>query len=288
MRRSVLAAAAAIAAVVAPVASQSLEFEVASIKRNMSNTFAGGPPSIPASGQLSMTNVPLQTLVLAGYPLQTIPVLVIGLPPWATSERYDVVAKGKPGATQEERQQMWRALLTERLKLEAHYEMRERAGYNLVFARADKRLGPQLQPSTLDCSLRRADNFDSATADSAEAMAMSRCPPMVITESGGQGIYSGGTTLATLIRMLSGGAGQFIIDRPVVDQTGLEGNYAVRLKFATVVLPRGVSTLGTPPPLQERPSIFTAFQEQLGLKLEPMTMQAQVLVVDHVERPAEN
>jgi len=288
MRRSILAATAAIATVVSVVASQSLEFEVASIKRNTSNTFAVRPPSNTPSGQISMTNVPLQTLVVAGYPLQTNPVLVIGLPGWATSERYDVIAKGKPGATQEERQQMWRALLTERLWLQAHYEMRERAGYNLVFARADKRLGPQLQPSTLDCSVRRADNFGSGTADSVEAMAMSRCAPMMITEPAGQGLYSGGTTLATLIRMLSGGAGQLVIDRPVVDQTGLEGNYAVRLKFATVALPPGVSTLGTPPPLQERPSIFTAFQEQLGLKLEPTTMQGQVLVIDHIERPAEN
>jgi uncharacterized protein (TIGR03435 family) len=287
MRRSVLAAAAAIAAVVAPVASQSLEFEVASIKRNTSNTFAG-PPSIQPSGQISMPNMPLQTLVVAGYPLQTVPVLVIGLPGWAASERYDVVAKGKPGATPEERQQMWRALLTERFKLQAHYEMRERAGYNLVFARADKRLGPQLQPSTLDCSLRRGGNFDTNTAEGVEAMAMSRCAPMMITEPAGQGLYSGGTTLATLIRMLSGGAGQLVIDRPVVDQTGLEGNYAVRLKFATVALAPGASTSGTPPPVQERPSIFTAFQEQLGLKLESTTMQGQVLVIDHVERPAEN
>lgn len=288
MRRSVLAAAAAIAAMVSPLASQSLEFEVASIKRNTSNTFAGGPPTNLASGQLSMTNVPLQTLVLAGYPLQTIPVLVIGMPGWATSDRYDVVAKGKPAATQDERRQMWRALLTERLKLQAHYETRERAVYNLVFARADRRLGPQLQPSMLDCSLPPATNFNSSTADGVEAMAMTRCSPMMITDPTGQGIYSGGTTLATLVRMLSGMAGQLLIDRPIVDQTGLEGNYAVRLKFASVSLPPGASTSGTPPPPQERPSIFIALQEQLGLKLESTTMQAQVLVVDHIERPTEN
>ena len=288
MRRSVLAAAAAVVAIVAPLASQSLEFDVASIKRNTSNTFPGGAPSNPASGQLSMANVPLQTLVLAGYPLQTIPALVIGMPGWATSDRYDVVAKGKPGATQDERRQMWRALLTERLKLQAHYETRERAVYNLVFARADKRLGPQLQPSTLDCSLPPAANFGSGTAESAEAMAMRRCAPMMITEPAGQGIYSGGTTLATLVRMLSGMAGQLVIDRPIVDQTGLEGNYAVRLKFASVSPPPGVSTSGTPSPPQERPSIFTALQEQLGLKLESTTLEAQVLVIDHIERPTEN
>ena len=135
-----------------------LEFDVASIKRNTTNTLINGPPPNPSPGQLSMTNVPVQSIVLAGYPVQTIPALVVGLPDWATSDRYDVVAKGKPAATQDERQQMWRALLTERLKLEAHYETRERAGYDLVFARADKRLGPQLQPSTLDCTKPSAPN----------------------------------------------------------------------------------------------------------------------------------
>ena len=195
-----------------------LEFDVASIKRNTTNTIANGRPPNPASGQISMTNVPVQSIVLAGYPLQTIPALVVGLPDWATSDRYDVVAKGKPAATQDERQQMWRALLTERLKLQAHYEMRERAGYNLVFARADKRLGPQLQPSTLDCSLPPAANVDSGTAEGVEAMAMTRCALMMIIDPTGQGIYSGGTTLATLVRMLSGRAGRPVVDRPIVDQ----------------------------------------------------------------------
>jgi len=80
MRHSVIAAGAAIAAMASPMAGQSLEFEAASIKRNTSNTFASGPPPTTASGQSSMTNVPLQSLVVAGYPLQTIPVMVVGLP----------------------------------------------------------------------------------------------------------------------------------------------------------------------------------------------------------------
>ena len=268
------------------VAQAPLEFDVVSVKRNATNTFASGPPPNAASGQFTMTNVPLQSVVLAGYPLQTIPAQVIGLPDWATADRYDVVAKGKPGATQDERQQMWRAFLADRLKLQVHYEMRERAGYNLVFARADKRLGPQLQPSTLNCTQLPAPNFDANTAESAEAMAMTRCNVMIIASPTGEGVYSGATTVATLIRTLSGRAGRLLVDRPIVDRTGLEGNYAVRLKFTSDSPPMS-STLGTPPP-QDGPSIFTAIQEQLGLKLESMTFQGQVLVIDHIERPTEN
>jgi uncharacterized protein (TIGR03435 family) len=263
-----------------------LEFEVASIKRNTTNTFASGPPPNPASGQLSMTNVPVQSLVLAGYPLQTIPVQVVGLPDWAASERYDVVAKGKPAATLDERQEMWRALLAERLKLQAHYETRERAGYNLVFARTDKRLGPQLQPSTLDCT-RPPPPFglDGApiTAESAETMAMARCTVMMISSPTGFGLYTGGTSLANLLRMMAGSAG-----RPIVDRTGLEGNYSVRLKFAREGPLPGGPPGPPPPPTEDAPSLFTAIQEQLGLKLEPTTMQGQVLVIDHIERPTEN
>ena len=62
-----------------------LEFEVASIKRNTTNTFATGPLPNPASGQVSMINASMQTLVLRGYPLETAPVLVVGLPDWAES-----------------------------------------------------------------------------------------------------------------------------------------------------------------------------------------------------------
>jgi uncharacterized protein (TIGR03435 family) len=91
--------------------------------------------------------------------------------------------------------------------------------------------------------------------------------------------------MAGLARTMSGFAG-----RPVVDRTGLEGNYAVKLTFAregAMILPGGTSV---PPPAQtdEFPSLFTAVQEQLGLKLESATVQGEVLVIDRIERPTED
>ncbi len=258
-----------------------LEFEVASIKRNTTNTFASGPPPNPASGQVSMINATIQALILRGYPLQTTPPLVTGLPEWAESERYDVVAKGKPGATPDEQQQMWRALLTDRFKLQAHYETRDRQGYNLLLARPDKRLGPDLQPSTLDCTKPPEPmNLGGQPNEKAiEAMAMSRCGNLMIMSATSQSMLTGAVTAAALARLISGAAG-----RPVVDRTGLDGTYSVKLRFARegqMILPGGA--VAPPVPTDEVPSLFTAVQEQLGLKLESATVQGQVLVIDHIE-----
>ena len=261
-----------------------LEFEVASIKRNTTNTFASGPPPNPASGQFAMSNVPVQTLILRGYPLDLVPVQVLGLPDWAQSERYDVVAKGKPAAALDEQQQMWKALLRERLKLELHYETRERPGYHLVFARADKHLGPQLQASTLDCSKPPEPLSGPLDEKRIEAYSMARCGVMMMSSSASQTLFTGSSPLTALVRMLAAAAG-----RPVVDHTGLEGNYAIKVTFAresSLPLPGGATA--PPVPSDEVPSLFTAVQEQLGLKLESTTVQGQVLVVDHIERPTEN
>jgi uncharacterized protein (TIGR03435 family) len=151
------------------------EFEVASIKRNTINQFATGPPPNPSSGLFSMINVPARVIVLRAYPVQTTPIEVLGLPSWAESERYDVVAKGKAGATPEEQQQMWRALLADRMKLAAHYETREKPSWDLVFARSDHRLGTQIKPSTLDCSQLAAPTPRPEPGTDMRQMAMNRC-----------------------------------------------------------------------------------------------------------------
>jgi uncharacterized protein (TIGR03435 family) len=265
-------------------AQAALEFDVTSIKPNTTNTYATGAPPNPASGQFGMTNVPLQSVILRGYPLDTLPVQVIGLPDWAQSDRYDVAAKGKPGATQDEQQQMWRAMLADRLKLQAHYETRERSGYNLVFARADKHLGPQFQPATLDCTRPPEPLSGALNEKRIEEFSMSRCGVMMMMSAATQALFSGSVPMNTLARTLSSSAG-----RPVVDRTGLAGSYSVKLNFARDA-PFPIPGGGTAAPAQtdEAPSLFTAVQEQLGLKLESTTVQGQVLVVDHIERPTEN
>jgi uncharacterized protein (TIGR03435 family) len=277
-----------------------LEFDVASIKQNTTNTFATAPPPAAASGDVVLINAPVEAMVLRAYPLATTPVTIIGLPDWGRSDRYDVVAKGKPGVTTEERQQMWRALLADRMKLQAHYETRPRPAYKLVVARADRTLGPQLRPSTLNCPplapgarlevpieardamMATIRDRRAATAQE-EAILLSQCRG---TFNAWNTIYAGAITIPTLIQSL-----RFLgLDRPVVDDTALEGLYSVKL-WASRATPSPVplgAAAATGATLDEPPSLFSALQDQLGLKLEPTTVEGDVVVVDHIEPPTEN
>jgi uncharacterized protein (TIGR03435 family) len=142
--------------------------------------------------------------------------------------------------------------------------------------------------STLDCTKPPEPIVPPRQPDenSIQAMAMSRCGSLLMMSGSTQQMLSGGVTIATLARMLGGAAG-----RPVVDRTALDGTYAVSVKFAregAMITPGGVQAPATPTPTDEVPSLFTAVQEQLGLKLEAATVQTQVLVIDHLERPTEN
>ena len=256
------------------------QFEVASIKRNTSGEVPHYLPPGIRPGQFSVINMTMRDIVQFGYPARTRPALVLGLPAWAESDGYDVMARLTSTPTPAEQQQMWRTLLTERVKLQAHYETRERAGYALVLAKADKRLGAELQPSTLDCAKPPAPlTGATGAADRRVTALMGRCLiGYVLSTSEGLAMYSGGTSLPNLALALSAEAG-----RPVVDRTALTGNYALSLRFASdqIPSPAGLSTA-------DIPGLFTAVQEQLGLKLEPTTIDGQVLVIDHIERPTEN
>jgi len=262
--------------VVNVVAAQSLppEFEVASIKRNMSADFAN-PFQLLPSGEIRVTNTPVRNLLLRAYPLPTLPIQVFGLPGWAEiqGERYDVVAKARPGASAEELQQMWRALFADRMKLAAHYETREQSGYRLV--RSGSTLGAGLKPSSIDCASQTEIPRPQPGADQ-KTWAMSHCGTFSIDRD--QTMYSGGATMEALIRMMTPAAG-----RQITDATGLSGYYAVAFRFQRIP-----SRSAAEPSPDDPPALLTAVQEQLGLKLEPVMVDAQVLVIDHIERPSEN
>lgn len=275
-------------AALAPLSSQSLEFEVASIKRNTSATpTPTGPLPSPSSGQLTLTWIPARFLATRAYPDLTTPIVVEGLPAWADSERYDVTVRFRPGSTPSEQAEMWQTLLADRMKLQAHYETRSRAAYNLVLARADGRLGPDLKPSTLDCpppvpgsrpeppppELMNAIRPGAVVTAETEKLLMSRCRS---TFTAGNTSYAGAIGIDGVIMSVGMGSR---LDRPVINKTGLEGLYSMKLTF---------HRSANPPGPDDPPSIFTALQEQLGLKLEPTTIEGQILVIDHIERPTEN
>jgi uncharacterized protein (TIGR03435 family) len=291
-----------VAALAAPLGGQSLEFEVASIKRNTNATPTptSGPPPSPGSGQMTIAWIPARFLATRAYPDLTTPIIVEGLPAWADSERYDVTVKFRPGATAAEQAEMWKTLLADRMKLQAHYETRLRPAYKLVFARADRRFGPQLKPSSLNCppadsTTRQQPSLEARDAMMAtirerraatpqeEAALLSQCRG---TFNAWNTIYAGATEIRGLIQSLS----LFHrLDRPVINETGLEGLYSVKLwaEPPGMAPPTGNGAAGVPT-LADAPSIFSALQDQLGLKLEPTTIEGRVLVVDHIERPTEN
>ena len=251
------------------------EFDVVSIKRSAPDAVGGGMRTLP-DGTSVMTNVAIRQFITlaAAVPVRE----VRGLPDWAEDERYDVTAKPPAGSTRDQRSDMWRTLFAERMKLVAHIEEHERDTFALVVARSDGRLGPQLKPSTLDCSPRPPgstppppppDLFDTQGA-------MTRCGGLF-----GQGsIVSGGMTMNRLVLSLAGLAG-----RPVNDRTGLKGDYSFTLKFSTRRTPG--PSLEAPLP-DDAPEFFTALQEQLGLKLQPEKTMVPVFVIDRLERPTEN
>jgi uncharacterized protein (TIGR03435 family) len=292
MRRVMLIIAVLFALTVAGVAQQPASapaFEVASIKRNTDPK----PPRIGTmrdtpKGETRVVAVLARLLVLLAYPLDVSPAEVVGAPSWADSERYDITVKGSPDATPDQVTQMWRTLLADRMKLDAHYEPRELRGYKLVVARSDGTLGRELKRSTLDCPesdpTRPAAPLPQAFTDATrsgvvtretEQVLMSRCR---LTARVGNTTYAGGVDMRGLVTALRVGG----VREPIEDHTGLEGLYAFKLTF----LRQTLSPQTTDP--CNAPSIFTAVQEQLGLKLEPSTIRSQVVVVDHIARPTEN
>jgi uncharacterized protein (TIGR03435 family) len=198
---------------------------------------------------------------------------IINMPDWFPTERYDLTARIVGNPTPEQRRELWRTLFTERMKLRVHYEMREQPTFDLVVARSDGRLGPNIKPAQVDCAAR------SAAAARGETLAPLPAPapnaaPVCGMMAGPDGIRAGGTTMVGLARSISGVEGRIVIDK-----TGLAGSYEFTLLYASTRAPQAG------PVADDRPSLPTALTEQLGLKLEPSRGQVEFAVIDSVERP---
>jgi uncharacterized protein (TIGR03435 family) len=263
---------------VAAQASAPLEFDVVSIKHVEELRPGGGMRTLP-DGTFMMMNQPLWTVIGLASPVPARD--IVGMPDWMMRERYDVTVKPPAGLTREELKTMmplmWRAMFTERMKLAAHVEQHEKNAYALVLAHSDGRLGPELKPSTLDCTPR--PNSPPAPALQSIPSLQERQNRCGMSMSAGL-IVSGGTTIDQLARSLNGLAGGDVENR-----TGLTGSYAVTLKFSLRAL--GPAS-GQNAAIDDVPDIFTAVQEQLGLKLQREKKMTPVFVIDRVERPSEN
>lgn len=264
-------------------------FEVVSIRPG--NPSPSGPTGfrMRPDGGFVGTGATVTLLIGMAYPVSSRD--VVGLPEWATRERLDIDARVASGQTQpptaDERRAMWRAVLAERFNFSAHMEQREVSAFDLVLARNDGKPGPQLVRSDIDCTVVAAERRKATEAARARGETPPAFPPFSLTDPlppcsqrATVNRFEGHITMAALAGVL-----RSMADRPVVDKTSLDGWYNVRLDF---VRTPSLSAAAGDAASSELPSIFTAVQEQLGLKLEPSRTTIDVLVVDRLERPTEN
>jgi uncharacterized protein (TIGR03435 family) len=227
-------------------------FEAATVKLNTGGAYYF---SIGA-GQIQLRNHPLKILILMAYRVGNSSLFG---PDWLETVKVDVVAKLPASAADvsaQDRDRIWRpmlqTLLAERFKLKVHQEERRIPGYALVVAPGG------LKMRRVDTPTRGAVTAGSITGES--------------------------TTIAQIVASASGATG-----RPVRDMTGLSGNYEVNLTWTPEDKLLAGADSASAEPGERPPSIFTALQEQLGLRLERREFPMQVVVVDHVERvPTEN
>jgi len=270
-------------------AVESPRFEVASIKLNgggITNQQGGqlvGFQVLPG-GRLVVENFSLLELMMAAYGLQYFQ--ISGGPSWISSDRYNIEAKaaGNPDG-KEVAGPMLQALLKDRFNLAFRSDMKELPIYNLTVAKNGAKLQHSTEGSCISTSLN-AQPFVLLAADQVP------CGFRGFEQNGlDRKLKVFGISTTELAEALSKGE----LGRTVIDKTGLIGNFDILMHWtfelpAQVPIADGAGRPGTPtlPSETTGPSIFTAIQEQLGLKLESGKGPVKVLVIDHVQRPSDN
>lgn len=234
-------------------ADQPISLEVVSIKPHTSE----GPVSLqPTPRGLRATNYSLDDLISTAYGIQWF--RIVG-DTGKRAERFDVVAQMPEGARSAQLPQMLQAILTDRFKLKAHFENLEEPIYALVLSKSDGTLGPELHRSNIDCAAISAERESHRSG-------IKPLEPVPCGSSVSSGrLTIRGMPLTTLAKVLTP-----LWDRIVEDRTGLVGTYDLTLTYANN------PTEG---------SLFTAVEQELGLKLKPGKGPVEVLVIDHVEKP---
>jgi uncharacterized protein (TIGR03435 family) len=222
------------------------------------------------------TNQTLRALISIAY--QIPPFKLSGGPGWINTDRFDIAAKSDHRITIEEKRAMLRTLFEQRFKLKAHPETHEARIYALVMAHADGKPGPNLVASTLDCAVILAAR---QRGESPPPVPTPRDAPPPCTAFGNPARFrANGIQIGSFAGTLG-----TIMQETIVDQTGLRGWFDIDLTVSQESAP------GAPPDAAAAaaaPSIFTALQEQLGLRLESTKGPVDVLVIDHVEKPSED
>ena len=270
-------------------------FDVASVKLNPNCQTGPGRAAI-SPRNLALPCVSLRALIrlaygdmLVGAGLGARRMDVQGGPGWLDTDRYDVLAKSEGNATAQSAAPMLQTLLEERFKVKVHKEARDSSVYILIVAKG----GPKLQPTKEgSCTPLDLNNIQQPTPPK-------KSEPMPRYCGMGQGGSSGPLMVADWYGVsMAEFAGRMLtsyLDLPVVDQTGLAERFDVHIEFVPErtsgpVTLNGVVTPDLPTPSADPagPSIFSALEKQLGLKLSPGKAPLDVIIVDHAEKPLAN
>jgi uncharacterized protein (TIGR03435 family) len=283
-------------------AAPAMAFEVASVRPSNPNPDPANPLAQIAlmlpqpGGRFTATNTPLRMLIMAAYELKQEAQLAGG-PPDLLAAKYDIVATAPMPTIGKELSQLLRGLLADRFKLKMHTETRELPVYDLVLARGDGRLGPELKPSQSDCSkaeeLLAEQGAALAKGDVGSFLGKPRPCSVATDVSGGPLnllLRGDGQEMKQLIEILEQFTG-----RAVRDKTGLTGRYDFAFKLDLQMMLAMAQKMGAPIPAAaanipqaDGSSLMTALNEQLGLKLESTRDGVTVVVIDSVEAPLED
>jgi uncharacterized protein (TIGR03435 family) len=250
------------------------QFEVATVKFNPN----GKNQSLYRNpgGRLVADNRTLKFLVSVAFGVKEFEVQ--GGPSWVDSDHFDIAAKAGTDASFPEMLPMLQALLEDRFKLAVHRETKEQSVYVLAAAKGGLKLP---DPKEGGCVPRSPDGKPPVRISGQPPPVI--CGGLRVRFNGLDGFRISMEQLAGLLSEMTG--------RRVVERTGFPGVFDASLKWSPDQSTAGMEKMVGPPPASidmSGPSIFTALQDQLGLKLESQKAPVEIVVIDHAETPTEN
>jgi uncharacterized protein (TIGR03435 family) len=280
---------------ISPLPKESkLEFEVASVRQNKTNDKASmnvdptpGDSMVPTGGLYSARNIVLVQYIAFAYKLTNQQLRsVVSQVPWVSEDRFDIEARAEGNPTKAQYRLMMQSLLADRFKMTVHFETRQIPIFALVLAKPGK-LGPVLRIHRADdavCSTPAAVTRGPSPVD-AEGFPERCGGPLSMKPSAPGRMKSGGRDVP-MSRFAAILTGVGVVDRPMVDQTGLQGTVDYSLEWIQVAanVPFGAEFH----PDESAPTFEEALKEQLGLKMVSQKGPVDFFIVDHLEHASEN
>jgi uncharacterized protein (TIGR03435 family) len=233
-----------------------LSFDVAAIKLSQPGGVGGGIKPLPGGDGYVVQNMPIKIMMSLMYRVPSRQ--ITGAPEWLDTEHYDIEAKADHAYSIDDLHVMFQNLLADRFNLKFHKEIKEGPVYALLVDKTGSKMTVNDSPQDFKIPLMPgADNVYVGT----------RVPMPYFCWWLGQQLQSE--------------------ERPVINLTGLDKTYDFTLSFAPE-LPPNVAKENLPPSVFDRPSIFDALKQQLGLRLQAQKGPVEYYVIDHVEKPSAN